>query len=222
MGDDGGSSQRRPSLLTIGRFARLAGLSVPQLRHYDRLGILVPAVRDRRSGYRYYRWSQIAPARVIALLRSIDMPLADVQGLLAGPEPERIRQVFATHRARIERRLSAARTALESIDRVMWEDQLMHVDAETRCSFCGRPSIEGPARLAGPGRVRICAQCVELAHEVLELDRQGKYEKPRRAPGQPTLRAACSFCGRDSRSVHKLVAGPGVYICDGCLGTATA
>ena len=27
----------------------------------------------------------------------------------------------------------------------------------------------------------------------------------------------CSFCGKDQRGVAKLVAGPAVFICDGCL-----
>jgi ATP-dependent Clp protease ATP-binding subunit ClpX len=27
----------------------------------------------------------------------------------------------------------------------------------------------------------------------------------------------CSFCRRDDRSVEKLIAGPAVYICDGCV-----
>ena len=29
---------------------------------------------------------------------------------------------------------------------------------------------------------------------------------------------ACSFCGRGQREVHKLVAGPKVFICDNCVG----
>lgn len=28
----------------------------------------------------------------------------------------------------------------------------------------------------------------------------------------------CSFCGKDKNSVAKLIAGPGVYICDECVG----
>ena len=28
----------------------------------------------------------------------------------------------------------------------------------------------------------------------------------------------CSFCGKDQSKVRKLIAGPGVYICDECLG----
>lgn len=27
----------------------------------------------------------------------------------------------------------------------------------------------------------------------------------------------CSFCGRESRQVAKLISGPGVYICDDCV-----
>lgn len=30
----------------------------------------------------------------------------------------------------------------------------------------------------------------------------------------------CSFCGKNKDDVQKLVAGPGVYICDGCIGLA--
>jgi DNA-binding transcriptional MerR regulator len=40
--------------LRIGQFAELVGLSVPQLRRYDRLRLLEPATRDAASGYRYY------------------------------------------------------------------------------------------------------------------------------------------------------------------------
>jgi ATP-dependent protease Clp ATPase subunit len=29
----------------------------------------------------------------------------------------------------------------------------------------------------------------------------------------------CSFCGRSQRAVTHLIAGPGIYICDGCVTT---
>lgn len=199
-------------LVPIGRFARLAGLSVPQLRHYDRRGILSPAARDDRSGYRYYREAQAAAARVIALLRSIDVPLADIQELLAAPEPEVVRRVFAEHRARVEHRLEEARTALESIDRIIQEGTL-----PDRCSFCGRAE---PARLSGDAGAAICATCVGLAHEVLEMDARDPAPPP---TGElPPGLLCCAFCGRSSREVRKLVGGPGIAICDGCLANIAA
>ena len=46
-------------LRSIGRFARLAGLSVGALRHYDELDLLRPADIDRFTGYRRYRRAQL-------------------------------------------------------------------------------------------------------------------------------------------------------------------
>ena len=34
------------------------------------------------------------------------------------------------------------------------------------------------------------------------------------------LQLACSFCGRSQHEVRKLIAGPGCYICDACVGLA--
>ncbi len=35
--------------------------------------------------------------------------------------------------------------------------------------------------------------------------------------GGDKVAVACSFCGKDHTRVAKLVAGPGVYICDACI-----
>ena len=72
-------------LLTIGVFARRSRLSPKALRLYDRLGLLVPAHVDRDNGYRRYRESQLATARLIAMLRRLDMPLAKVAEVVAAP-----------------------------------------------------------------------------------------------------------------------------------------
>lgn len=50
-------------LLSIGRFARLSGLSIGALRHYDEIGLLAPAETDRVTGYRRYRRDHEALAR---------------------------------------------------------------------------------------------------------------------------------------------------------------
>ena len=31
----------------------------------------------------------------------------------------------------------------------------------------------------------------------------------------------CTFCKKDQHTVKKLIAGPGVYICDGCVALCT-
>jgi DNA-binding transcriptional MerR regulator len=64
-----------PELVPIGRFATASRLSLKALRIYDRLGLLRPAHVDAESGYRYYRTDQLRAARLVALLRRLDMPL---------------------------------------------------------------------------------------------------------------------------------------------------
>ncbi|WIN00579.1 MerR family transcriptional regulator [Actinoplanes oblitus] len=66
-------------LLTIGAFARAARLTPKALRLYDEVGLLPPAAVDPESGYRFYTPEQLAHARLIAQLRRIGMPLADIR-----------------------------------------------------------------------------------------------------------------------------------------------
>lgn len=69
--------------LTTGVFARRAQLSLKALRLYERLGVLVPDHVDPSSGYRRYRERQLGTARLVAMLRRLDMPLAEVAQVLA-------------------------------------------------------------------------------------------------------------------------------------------
>ena len=74
-------------LLSIGRFARLAGLSVGALRHYDELDLLRPAEVDQFTGYRRYRREQLETARAIARLRELELPLDEIREVLAIDDP---------------------------------------------------------------------------------------------------------------------------------------
>jgi DNA-binding transcriptional MerR regulator len=106
--------------LQIGEFAELVGLSIPQLRRYDRLSLLEPAGRSS-AGYRYYTSGQTGAARVIALLRSVDMPIADVRRIISGADDAERQQIFIAHRARLEARLDEVRRLLEAVDTISKE-----------------------------------------------------------------------------------------------------
>jgi bifunctional DNase/RNase/DNA-binding transcriptional MerR regulator len=112
-------------LESIGRFSRRAGISVTHLRHYHEMGLLEPAFIDPESGYRYYAIAQREAAEVIAILRSIDMPVRDIQRVLADPSEATVREVLAAHRARLEERLSQVAARLEAIERIVTEGKLV-------------------------------------------------------------------------------------------------
>lgn len=109
--------------LQIGEFAALVGLSVPQLRRYDRMQLLEPAGRSG-SGYRFYRSGQTGAGRVVALLRSMDMPIADIRRVLAGITHDERQRLFADHRARLEARLDEARCLLDAVDALIEEETM--------------------------------------------------------------------------------------------------
>src|SRR5205807_9136942 len=75
-------------LLTIGAFARLTRLSPKALRLYDSVNLLAPAHVDQASGYRWYTPVQAERARLVALLRQLDMPLARIAELIGLPSDE--------------------------------------------------------------------------------------------------------------------------------------
>jgi len=105
-------------LLSIGRFARLSGLSVGALRHYDELDLLRPSDIDRFTGYRRYRREQLETARTIARLRDLELPLDEIRVVLAMDDPAEQRRHLAAHRARIEARSNRLTRLLHIVGRM--------------------------------------------------------------------------------------------------------
>ncbi|WP_083518966.1 MerR family transcriptional regulator [Serinicoccus chungangensis] len=112
-------------MLSIGEFARLAGVSVRMLRHYDRLGLLRPQRVDGFTGYRSYAAAQLARANQLVGLKELGFTLEQVGVLLDGELSEA--EVVALMRARRdelrgqmaadEHRLAAVEARLRSIEK---------------------------------------------------------------------------------------------------------
>src|SRR5690606_17795691 len=98
--------------MSIGVFARRSRLSMRALRLSDQQGLLQPARLDPPNGYRWYRESQLRVARLIALLRQLDMPLAEVAEVVnAGPT--RGAAALTDFWNRVERRIAGQRQLVE-------------------------------------------------------------------------------------------------------------
>jgi hypothetical protein len=91
------------------------------------------------------------------------------------------------------------------------------VDEDATCEVCGYGSANGGVMgEAAAGQPRICANCMGVCERIVQ----------ERKPGRPMVRRntriRCSFCNISANDTRQLVAGPGVYICDGCIGAARA
>ena len=74
---------------TTGEFAALCGVTKHTLFHYDEIGIFSPAIRGE-NGYRYYAPAQIEVFQVIAVLKELGMPLAEIRAYLDRRSPEHL------------------------------------------------------------------------------------------------------------------------------------
>ncbi len=105
-------------LMPIGRFSRLTGVGVKALRHYDEVGLLVPAAVDDETGYRFYSLDQVDRAEAIRLLRRLDMPLEEIRSTLAAGDPATLRAALVSHQRQIATRdaeLRASRLRLQRL-----------------------------------------------------------------------------------------------------------
>ncbi|WP_349880955.1 MerR family transcriptional regulator [Micromonospora sp. HUAS YX12] len=103
-------------LRSIGELARTSGLTVSALRFYDRSGVLAPARVDPVTGYRWYTEEQVGPARLVAGLRRVGMPLAGIaEALRHRHRPAEVHRLLDAHLRRLEDGLADARRELSRI-----------------------------------------------------------------------------------------------------------
>jgi hypothetical protein len=79
------------------------------------------------------------------------------------------------------------------------------------------PSSTGPSG-ACTCTARPCARVHQIVEEAGGSRRWVRLGTRRSRPDPSLL--ACSFCGKRQNEVRKLIAGPGVYICDPCIDLA--
>ena len=79
-------------MLQIGEFSKICQVSVKTLRHYDKLGLLVPAKTDPLTGYRYYRTEQIDAMNFIQRLKRYGFSLEEIMQIAALSDPREISQ----------------------------------------------------------------------------------------------------------------------------------
>jgi DNA-binding transcriptional MerR regulator len=116
---------RNDGLIPIGRFARLSGLSIGALRHYDELDLLRPAEVDQVTGYRRYRTDQLEVARTIGRLRDLEVPIEEIRDVLGSDDPGDQRRRIRFHERRLQARV----------------DRLVHILHVTRQLSQGRETL---------------------------------------------------------------------------------
>lgn len=104
---------------TVKQLARLSGVSVRTLHHYDEIGLLKPAFLGENR-YRYYGRDELLRLQDILFHRELGVPLHDIALLLDATERNRL-AILREHRTRLAARLERSRQLLTTIDRTIAE-----------------------------------------------------------------------------------------------------
>jgi hypothetical protein len=91
------------------------------------------------------------------------------------------------------------------------------VDLQLDADVAKREYHAGIRRLhASGGSLREIADALGVSHQLVH-----QIVDAGDPPARPTATIQCTFCRRSQKVVKKLIAGPGVYICDECVDLAT-
>ncbi|MDQ3782984.1 MAG: MerR family transcriptional regulator [Actinomycetota bacterium] len=104
---------------TVGEVARLAGITVRTLHHYDEIGLLGPRARSD-SGYRLYDDTDLERLQQVLVYRELGLPLDDIKAAMGDPGFDRVtalhkqRAQLAGQARRLNRMIAAVEAAIRA------------------------------------------------------------------------------------------------------------
>lgn len=139
---------------TVNRIAKMAGITVRTLQHYDRIGLLSP--QRRPNGYRCYTSSDANRLQLILLYRKTGMPLQEIGKCLDAPHADRLSQLRRQRERLLEERKELD-SLIETVEATITESE-------------GGPAMEDTAKFEGLKR-----RIVEDNETAYGTEARGKY-----------------------------------------------
>jgi len=102
---------------TVSEVAKLSGVSVRTLHHYDEIGLLKPADVGA-NGYRYYGQDELLRLQQILFHRELGFPLDEIGQVLDAPDFDRVAALKA-HRERLAAEAKRTRRLVRTIDETL-------------------------------------------------------------------------------------------------------
>ncbi len=100
--------------LTVGAVARMAGISVRTLHHYDEIGLVVPGERGD-NGYRRYGLQEVNRLQEVLFFRELGFPLDEIKQMVDNPGYSRISALLRQRRL-VERKAERLLSMMDAID----------------------------------------------------------------------------------------------------------
>lgn len=104
------------TLFSIGEVSRIYGLSVQALRHYHKIGLVIPSHIDEDTGYRFYTFDQFQFISRLKYLQSLGLSLEEIKNILADGDVGKFKEVLQRMKAEKETEIAHIRKSIQEID----------------------------------------------------------------------------------------------------------
>jgi DNA-binding transcriptional MerR regulator len=104
-------------MLTVKQVAKVSGVSVRTLHHYDRIGLLKPASIGANR-YRSYGREELLRLQQILLHRELDIPLSEIGAILDAPDFDQLK-ALRVQRDKLARQVERYADLIRTIDRTI-------------------------------------------------------------------------------------------------------
>lgn len=106
-------------ILTIGKMARINGISEQTLRLYDKMRLLEPCEINPETGYRYYNIKQCAQLDMIQYMKSLGMNLSQIKECFVERNVNELRQILERQKINIEDQIEEMQHAKLAVERAI-------------------------------------------------------------------------------------------------------
>jgi MerR family transcriptional regulator, thiopeptide resistance regulator len=120
--------------LTVSQVARLAGVSVRTLHHYDEIGLLQPSGRSE-AGYRLYEQPDLQRLQQVLFFKELGFPLEEISRIVRDPAFDlraallMQRRLLTERATRVQALIGAVDAALDSLEKgtAMTKEEMFEV-----------------------------------------------------------------------------------------------
>ena len=107
------------NLITIGKMAKINGISEQTLRLYDKMKLLEPSEINSETGYRYYNMKQCAKLDMIQYMKALGMNLTQIKECFKEEDIGKLRQILQRQKENIENQIIELHYAKNAIERAI-------------------------------------------------------------------------------------------------------
>lgn len=116
---------------TVSQLAKMAGVSVRTLHHYDKIDLLTPSARTE-SGYRLYEEQDLLRLQQILFFKELDFPLREIGSILDDANFDQL-EALESHRRMLQKQTARLASLMKTIDKTiqkLTEDNMSMTDDE--------------------------------------------------------------------------------------------